>query len=180
MNRPAFTLVELLVVVAVIGLLMAIAIPAVRHVHQLARTTRCLSNLKQLGVALDIYLDTREAKRFMPELYNRDDANDPVAAIDTVLLPDEPNSAVFACPADDRVHRRSGTSYLWNTTLNGQNANRLFSVLGVGGPDQPHRIPILSDKESFHPQLPLGVNLLFADYHVESNQTQFVTDQEPG
>jgi prepilin-type N-terminal cleavage/methylation domain-containing protein len=52
----AFTLVELLVVISIIGLLMGILLPSLTRARQLSKKVVCLSNMRQMGIALQSYV----------------------------------------------------------------------------------------------------------------------------
>ena len=58
MNNRGFSLVELLVVMGVIGLLTGIVVPATRRGLETARATQCLSNLRQMALAAEAYVQS--------------------------------------------------------------------------------------------------------------------------
>ncbi len=165
MNRPAtraFTLIELIVVMAVIAILAAFAYPVYQRSVASGRAAACLVNLRQLSAGLNAYLNENDMK--MPTLQiGRDNVSQDVPVIDNTLDKYITDKRVFACPADNKnLATKTGTSYCWNVALNGQAvANLNFLQLAT---DSSH-IPVISDKEGFHPYLQDKVNILYADGH---------------
>ncbi len=171
MKRPrfspatsGFTLVEILVTVAIIATLAGLSTIAIGSGIRSAHRSKCLSNLRQIGVGLELYLQDHNQR--MPVLVAaRRSRHDDEPALETVLIDYLENELVFKCPADPEEFAQTGSSYMWNTTQNGTPV----SQLSFFNTDDPSRIPIVIDKEAWHPGGGDGTsNILYADRSAEN------------
>jgi prepilin-type N-terminal cleavage/methylation domain-containing protein/prepilin-type processing-associated H-X9-DG protein len=166
-----FSLVELLVVIAIIGILAALLLPVINRAQEEGRATACVSNLHQIGVALQMYVDANNnilpTMRDAPTDTNTVSANT-LPTVNVVLGSELGNTNVLRCPSDIQgLFQLTGSSYSWNSLLNGQNANHLV-VLGLSF--KPQAIPVFFDKENFHAARGANkaVNYLYADGHIKN------------
>jgi prepilin-type N-terminal cleavage/methylation domain-containing protein/prepilin-type processing-associated H-X9-DG protein len=165
----AFTLVELLVVIAIIAILAALLLPAVVKSKEQGKSAACLSNLRQVGIALQLFVQDNENK--MPVMYDAlisTNATSPTNSMDLVLSNYLGNVRVLLCPSDKKdLFLQTGSSYAWNSLINGQDADH-FVVFSIDF--DPHNIPLAFDKEAFHAAVGngRGVNYLYADGHIKN------------
>ncbi|MBU0611205.1 MAG: DUF1559 domain-containing protein [Armatimonadetes bacterium] len=100
MSRRGFTLIELLVVIAIIAILAAILFPVFARAREKARQTTCLSNMKQLGMAVNMYAQDYDELLPTEDYAYVGDGNDPGdGSWRGVIMPYCKNSQLFFCPS---------------------------------------------------------------------------------
>ena len=127
-RRSAFTLIELLVVLAIIGILAGLLIPAVTHAGATAKRTSCISNLRQVTLAIRLYAD--DYSDSLPELSDTHPYPNGVGAYYKQLVKAHlglrglasPDETVFTCPSDRNI-RKQVTHAFASYTFNGYEAD---------------------------------------------------------
>lgn len=98
MRRNGFTLIELLVVIAIIAILAAILFPVFAQAREKARAISCLSNLKQLGPSVMMYVQDYDETYPRTSYLAGDGVNDYTWTY--VIQPYVKNVQIFVCPSD--------------------------------------------------------------------------------
>ncbi|AHF90994.1 hypothetical protein OPIT5_13025 [Opitutaceae bacterium TAV5] len=196
-NRRGFTLIELLTVIAIIGVLAAILIPTVGAVRKSAQAASCISNLRQIGVAMVMHAQANRDKlpvawggdttiwnekmwqwQLQPYLENKQNQTN---AIDAVF------GGIFRCPGKtnfniDGPTDREKNSYAMNAFSNGGDTTTQRTLSSLG---QPTITLLVSDSNTatchlrnanylYDNAADIALwhkgknNMLFADGHVEA------------
>jgi len=182
-TTKGFTLIELLTVIAIIGILAAIIIPTVGKVRDSAKKAQCVSNLKQIGMCIGLYLN--ENKNMMP--YSVDDTTTgwdqykaplPLLTRSTSNLDrkayDDPNANhIFNCPSDRNFFR----TYVANAQFMIQRISNSGKTMAYTKIPSPSTKIIVTDGESptVVPADPTLANGATGPFGINNNASDYLT-----
>lgn len=168
-RRAAFSLIELLVAIGIIGILTSMLLPALSRAKGKANDAKCISNLRQIGIGLSIYADENQGKLPFAERQPSDPV-DPAHVLPRIVdvLSNQVGGAVsvFRCPRDQKkYYEKEGSSYEWNYQANGQPIVLPGVISGIQMTAVKARL--MYDYDNFHPGRINGTkNVLHGDGHV--------------
>ena len=180
MHKPrAFTLIEILVVIAIIAVLAALLIPAVAKARAGAVRARCAAQLHGIGQMLQMYFgdnhNTLPKVNMMPSL--QPPLNTHPSLVQLLAPYAKGGTRVFDCPADqitqpapnappgfETYFAREQSSYYWNEDV----SIRASHITELRNSD---RVLLLQEYEPFHGRAGVSgsMNRLYADLHVDGS-----------
>ena len=172
-RRPGFTVIELLVVISITVLLIGILLPQLSRARGAAERSVCLSNLRQVGMALVEYRYNHNGD--IPEVQTL--PVDPYApTVMDALAPYSPSKVIWHCPSDRELFGQVGTSYeyfvgfyLTIIDLKQSNKDGKKNDLMQFFERYASKSFIMTDAEGWHPGGPAGSDRdsLFLDGHAD-------------
>ena len=183
-RRGAFTLVELLVVIAVIAVLAAILFPVFKQAKDRAQATRCINNLRQQATAMKMYGNDWNGRFPVAWHFARGKPSLP-----DVLMPYVKSTNVFHCPQDTGLAMYGGSStpfwklydgssYAWpaeDYSKFGLKSWPWLSGLSQDHPYDPKGVKLTPGREWIW-KLPLRKRMMIYDYHPWHFRTRVVRD----
>lgn len=175
-SSAGFTILELLVAIGVIAILVGLLLPTFARLRSAAHKTVCSSNLKNVGVAIEAYLQKNKyiypSARHMPSPFFSSDADPPLPEALTPYVvrdwPDGgPDQKVYKCPGDPQVYDLAKTSYQYNTGLSGLKIEEFPPVRFFGV--NPSQVWVMRDYDGAAFELEGGGTLTVGFFHSERN-----------
>jgi prepilin-type N-terminal cleavage/methylation domain-containing protein/prepilin-type processing-associated H-X9-DG protein len=188
-TRNAFTLIELLVVIAIIAILAGMLLPSLSKAKERGNTMRCLNNVKELGLAMQMYGDENDGLLPMAHAVQTWNDTNPVPWT-RPLLTYFHNTNILKCPSMSQFYDKSPYSYFMgargafveegfqraSVDLQKMQMPSAYIVSGDcnfpfddtdADPDNYSQDTLFGFKSPAHDQ---RLNILFGDLHVKSYQ----------
>ncbi|MBL8816976.1 MAG: DUF1559 domain-containing protein [Planctomyces sp.] len=146
-RHAGFSLIELLIVIAVIGILLAITLPALQKARESARRTECANNMRQIGLAIHQFCQTHK-NQFPKSSHSTSNLEETwIYQIAPYL---ENVDRIRICPEDPKGAERienKGTSYILNEYLCVQGPNAALSLNSLDATSRTIMVFTISDSK---------------------------------
>jgi prepilin-type N-terminal cleavage/methylation domain-containing protein/prepilin-type processing-associated H-X9-DG protein len=162
----AFSVIELLVVIGIIGILLALLLPTLSSARRQSRALACKAQLQNIGAAFQMYLNENDGW-YPPAPYSPTFNPQKLTLVSDFLgryLEDE-NKRIWRCPGDETYFPEYGLSYSYYQELGDRRITQtfFFKILRSSS-----LVPILWDAEGTFHGGAVPFNWLFADGHVDN------------
>jgi prepilin-type N-terminal cleavage/methylation domain-containing protein len=160
-SRIAFTLIEVLVTIAIIGLLVAVLLPAVQYTREAARKSVCINNLRQLSTALHSYHATTNV---LPPGQIRANSSGPISAgtgwsWGTMLLPYLEEETIFKnISFKEKIGSQSGTPETTKNLAQLRFTKAFMRCPSEGESSRPKSVDLNSASDAYHVTSPGTAN----------------------
>jgi len=164
-SRRAFSIIELLVVIGIIGLLVALLLPTLRSARRQSQVITCKAQLQNIGAAFHMYLNENDGW-YPPAPYSPTfNPNKLTPVNDYLARYVEDNKRVWHCPGDETYFPQYGLSYSYYQELGDRRITQTFFYKILRSSSL---VPILWDADGAFHGGNVPFNWLFADGHVDN------------